>query len=622
LRALSPSHPLYDKHTTHHFDVPMSGSAGELAATAVSTAGCNSTSTDDTGDCDRAIALLQSAAGAEQLAGAKWCRAWLSINGKARLNKRTHQLVDAGVVRHLVRVLGTTTTTTKDTSTTPPCNELVFEALWALTNVAANKSAYTVAVVAGGALPPVVQLCSSPVRDVSDQAVWCLGNICGDSAAMRDLVMAVPGLVETLAGVVNACSPDTDPKREENAAWTIANLWRFDKMPQEWLARTAPLVPWLVRTLVQSKCGDTLKMSCWALYYLCRHKDGSLLKILADCGATSAVVALVARHARRTDGGGEDAGDRLLRIALRTLNCLSASDRAQAKVAVDDDALVILHAPLAHANQAIVRAACGVVQSLCLADEEVFDCVGNAGLVPLILTLAESADDETCREAVGALRNLCVAKPAHSFLIDSDALPVISRSLSHRSEAVVALALQALTMLLSAAAEEAAKGATTAAAAAPRSENKVASMMEECGGLDALEALQRHRSDATARLLLETYFFGDEGALGLRPHDPEMQMLDCQTAGVEQQQLGQNRAELLDSSVSSARSEVEQLRQLALNSAREAEEARQAARAARAELESVYAHLAQIIAASSVRAPAAAFAAGADGGAGTSKSAC
>ena len=70
------------------------------------------------------------------------------------------------------------------------CSKIVFEAAWALTNIASTDFTNVVA----GAIPKLVQLLMHGDANVREQSAWCLGNIAGDSPVLRDQVFAAGGL--------------------------------------------------------------------------------------------------------------------------------------------------------------------------------------------------------------------------------------------------------------------------------------------------------------------------------------------------------------------------------------------------------------------------------------------
>jgi hypothetical protein len=72
---------------------------------------------------------------------------------------------------------------------------LQFEAAWALTNIASTSRTKDVA-NCENAVTSLVRLLFSPSGNVREQAIWCIGNIAGDSVSFRDGLLREPGLIE------------------------------------------------------------------------------------------------------------------------------------------------------------------------------------------------------------------------------------------------------------------------------------------------------------------------------------------------------------------------------------------------------------------------------------------
>jgi importin subunit alpha-6/7 len=92
-------------------------------------------------------------------------------------NPPLEQVIASGVLPYFVRNLTHTSSHT-----------LVFETVWALTNIASHR---TREIVAAGCVAPLVPLLGNADPNVREQAMWCLGNIAGEGAVDRDAVLAL-----------------------------------------------------------------------------------------------------------------------------------------------------------------------------------------------------------------------------------------------------------------------------------------------------------------------------------------------------------------------------------------------------------------------------------------------
>lgn len=101
------------------------------------------------------------------------------------------EIINANLVPVFAQFIKTDNVTQKED------NDLIFESLWVLTNVASGSTKQTQTVIDAQVIPSAIKLIESTDSNIKEQSIWLLGNIAGDSPKTRDLVLS-HGIVEPL----------------------------------------------------------------------------------------------------------------------------------------------------------------------------------------------------------------------------------------------------------------------------------------------------------------------------------------------------------------------------------------------------------------------------------------
>lgn len=91
-----------------------------------------------------------------------------------------------------------------------------------------------------------VKLLSSKHIEIAEQAIWALGNIAGDCAVYRDLILKFNGL-EPLIKIIETTSNKNTVK---HGTWALSNLCRGRPLPKFELVKNA--IPTLAKVLISS----------------------------------------------------------------------------------------------------------------------------------------------------------------------------------------------------------------------------------------------------------------------------------------------------------------------------------------------------------------------------------
>lgn len=111
---------------------------------------------------------------------------------------------------------------------------------------------------------------TSPYVEVAEQAIWALGNIAGDCALYRDMILKCGGL-DPLIAVLHKTTNKTTIK---HGTWAVSNLCRGRPLPKFEFVKNS--IPVLGKVIQESTDTEVLTDAAWALSYLSDGDDNRI----------------------------------------------------------------------------------------------------------------------------------------------------------------------------------------------------------------------------------------------------------------------------------------------------------------------------------------------------------
>ncbi|KAK9808864.1 hypothetical protein WJX72_005408 [[Myrmecia] bisecta] len=246
--------------------------------------------------------------------------------------------------------------------------EIVLEAAWSLTNLAAGDHA-VVEAVAPAAPIMIAHLGAGAGLGVAEQCAWALGNIAGESAELR-AKLAANGAVRPLTGLVLAARGSLAPRpviaASRTAAWALSNLIKGAGHEVGEVLSVDNCPAGLVQLLSKADEPELVTEVCWVLTYITAGAEAHLNRMV-NAGVVPVLVQRLNEAAAQLQQHADASRARLTpKEAAWTLsNMAGVPGRAGVEVLVAAGALPVLLQVLAQAAFDLRKEVAFAIANIC-----------------------------------------------------------------------------------------------------------------------------------------------------------------------------------------------------------------------------------------------------------------
>lgn len=272
-----------------------------------------------------------------------------------------------------------------------------------------------------------------------------------------------------------------------NAVWALSNFCRGKPHPK--LEIVAPAIPHLAHLLKMDN-KEALMDACWALSYLSDGPNERVRAVMAGEGITSNIVALLQHDSHS-----------ILSPAVRVLGNFVSGDDEETQAVLDAGVLNHVNRLLTFPNRGIRKETCWLLSNIAAGNQnQINKLIRSTKDIQVIIRHVREAEWEVRKEATWVVANIATGGRVEHvhWLVELGAIEALCSVLEVADAKITLVVLDALDMILKVGKD---------------SSRAYTGFVDECDGLDKIEALQEHQNNEVYQKvvhLIETYFGVEE----------------------------------------------------------------------------------------------------------------
>lgn len=311
------------------------------------------------------------------------------------------------------------------------------------------------------------------------KSILLLGNIIGDGAGLRDMVLKM-GLMDPLVRLLEKMCTLSFLR---NLSWVFVNICR-NKNPPPPIEVSRQLVPVLAYMLDHYEDDNIMIDVVWTTSYITDHGNASI-QLVIESGIVAKIIPILNNEETK-----------LLTPALRVVGNIATGTDDQTQAILDMGVLAYLPKLLQHKKERVKREALWLLSNITAGRENQIQELVEFDIIPMVISNFSRGAYILQKEAAWVISNMCFNGTPDQirYLVSKNVIESICKLLAIKDVQIIRILLEALIKIFK---------------CFEPNHQAIAYEVEKHNGLDLIEELQQHENEDIYKFtyeIIDKYF--------------------------------------------------------------------------------------------------------------------